>query len=93
MSEMSPELPMGDLYQRAVNHVYSSEPGQIMADHLEEWVRREISPDLMLWGVEQTTGARLSQVAQRTLGAWAAEETKKHHDQQLSGQGEIEWQQ
>lgn len=96
MTEMSPELPMGDLYDRAVRHIYSSEPGQVMAEHIYEWVARDISPDLMLQGVEHTVGVRLSQVAERTLGAWAAEETRRYHEQQAqhaAAQGELEWQQ
>jgi hypothetical protein len=93
MSEMSPEIvrPYGISIQ-AVEHVYRSEPGQILYQYIDDWVRLGIEPRLMLMGVEAEHGVRLSQVAEKTLGAWATERTIQHNTQQAFGQGEIEWQ-
>jgi hypothetical protein len=95
MTEMTPEFPPSSYGVRikAVEHVLRTEPGQILAEHIDEWVRLGVSPELMMRGVETAHGVGLSQVAERTLGAWATEETRRHYDQQLYGQGELEWQQ
>ena len=77
------------LYIKAVEFVHRSEPGQILNQYIDEWVALGISPDLMLRGVESEYGVRLSQVAERTLGAWAIEKTVRHNEQQSHGQGEL----
>lgn len=84
---------MAGVHIKAVEFVQRSEPGQILNQYIDEWVRLGISPELMLRGVEMEHGIRLSQVAERTLGAWAMEKTKQHNEQQSEAQGEIEWQQ
>jgi hypothetical protein len=91
---MSPEIPAVPygVHIKAVEHIMRTEPGQILSEHIVEWVRLGVSPELMLRGVETAHGVRLSQVAERTLGAWATEETRRRYDQQLHGQGELEWQ-
>ena len=93
MTEMSPKMPVNSVHIKAIEYVHRSEPGQILSSYLDEWVRLGISPKLMLRGVETEHGVRLSQVAQRTLGAWATEETNRYNNQQGFGQGELEWQQ
>lgn len=89
MNEMSPETirPYG-VPIKAIEYVHRSEPGQILHQYIDDWIRLGIEPHLMLMGVEAEHGVRLSQVAERTLGAWATERTLQHNTQQASGQGE-----
>ncbi len=72
---MSHSVQLDIMKRAAAEHVFVTEPGTILHQHMGEWLDCGISPANMLRGVEHIAGVRLSRVAERTLGGWATEET------------------